>query len=154
MFPLLHLTLAWGSAPDAPAPGPDAEARIDAAAALRALGAEVDMDDVWYDQVARVGYKLPKRPPAEFWKLLKLCPDLEDLDFIESGVEDDDLIHLKELPRVGTLWLTYTKASDGCLDYLRDAPGVKKVFCDNSRITRAGVRKLKKARPTLWVFNG
>jgi hypothetical protein len=154
MGPCLWLTLVAAGGPfgpDAP-PGPDAEARLDVAAALMVLGARVETDEIFHDRIVYVGYQSKRNIPPEFWRLLKLRPDLEDLDLIDSGVRDEDLGRLAELKNLQTLWLTCTDVSDEGLQRLRDAPRLRRVFCDNTRVTRDGARKLKKAQPRIGVF--
>ena len=135
---------------DVPCPELDFQIRIDVAAALKDVGAEVFMDKVFPDRVVAVGF-YKGTPPSAFWALLESCPDLQKLYLIRSGVQDDDLAHLKHLKNLREICLAKTAISDKGLARLADVPQLAQVSCEGTRVTRDGARKLMQARPGIQV---
>jgi len=126
---LAQLDASKGAA-DAPDPQPrdelpDEPDEPDAVKALEKLGAKFNRDDQGGVRAVELQY---------------------------TKLKDEDLVHLKGLPRLEVVNLTFTRVTDDGLEHLKELKTLKLVNLDETRITDEGLKHLA-ALPRLEVLS-
>jgi hypothetical protein len=67
-------------------------------------------------------------------------------------VDGQQLRHLHALPHLYSLWLTGPRVDDEMIDNLPDLPGLRFICLNQSRATKSGVERLRRAHPLVNVF--
>ena len=107
--------------------------------------------------------------------LISQLPSLQNVDFDDTGVTDDDLLHLKELPCLRVLFLNSTSISkiglehlietpveilhlqacsnidDRCIPVLSRIQSLKKLSIDKRNFSESGIQQLESALPNCEI---
>jgi hypothetical protein len=97
--------------------------------------------------------RMPRRhlPPEVFTEINKLT-ELVGLDLYGASVSDEGLARLTELRKLRNLGLGGTPISDKALVHIEKLQSLQYLWLPKNRVTKAGVEKLKTARPDLNVY--
>lgn len=103
-------------------------------------------------QCDHVGFSNVTFPDPGGLELLAAMPRLVSLKFAHDSVTDEVLArHLIGLPRVQDLQLQDNPLTDGCVDAVARLPALLRVYVHGTRITPAGVDRLRRLRPGVEV---
>ncbi|MDX1947946.1 MAG: LamG-like jellyroll fold domain-containing protein [Pirellulaceae bacterium] len=82
---------------------------------------------------------------ADSLSSLSDLPELSVLDLSQTRSAGSGLSHLSRFPKLGWLYLNKTPVGDGDLQYLEKLTGLTKLELKGTKVTAAGVQKLKAA---------
>ncbi len=74
-----------------------------------------------------------------------------EVDLTQTPVEDNDLVHLKQIPNLKNVDLQGTRISDEGLEHLRPISTLEIVYLQRTIVTRDAVENLKKSLPKAEV---
>lgn len=115
--------------------------------ALERCGAQIEMSD---DRIIGVDFSQAEIP-LDCLRMLHELPDLEQLSFGSSRMDDAGLAELQGLPRVRELNLFQSRVGDHGLKYLKNLPGLRRVPMGMTRVTDAGLVHLKELTQLEYV---
>ncbi|WP_425614337.1 leucine-rich repeat domain-containing protein [Anatilimnocola sp. NA78] len=122
----------------------------DFAAALQAIGLEVEVDD--QGEVTRIiDAMLRGSLNDEEFALLAQMPKLEDIWLRGAKITDDGLAALEKMPRLKRLSLAAENLTDRGLIHLRHLPELTTLHLEETKITGSGLVHIPNPQLLTWV---
>jgi hypothetical protein len=85
----------------------------------------------------------------QFAKYVSTCPHLTQLQVSHVGIDDAFVAQLRGHPSLSRLGMSNTSISDKSIDYLSDIPQLEVVYVSPSRVTAAGIKRLRQSCPRI-----
>ncbi|QDT21683.1 hypothetical protein [Gimesia chilikensis] len=104
---------------------------------------------VKFTSLKKLSFRECDKLTVEGFQQIVKCQDLENLNLIESNIEDPFLQEIAKLPRLKTLWVDHTKVTNAGLPYLNGMTQLKLLEIRGTAITREGMLQLWQHLPDL-----
>ena len=105
--------------------------------------------NVKFTSLKKLSFRECDKLTVEGFQQIVKCQDLENLNLIESNIEDPFLQEIAKLPRLKTLWVDHTKVTNAGLPYLNGMTQLKLLEIRGTAITREGMLQLWQHLPDL-----
>lgn len=79
------------------------------------------------------------------------CPHLQTLYVRHTGVSNEGLKHISDIPTMKALFLSYTRVNDEGMECIKDMSNLEALSISSTSVTDAGVTKLHRLKGLLWL---